>query len=418
MAATFTRFYLSGEPINRAELIESIRAHAFTPIDPDGDDATSSGWCAFGGTSEPGVGDPDYTQHVAFGLRVDSLKIPPARFKHDVEVGKREFLHAKGVEPNRYQVAEIRETVTRRLRRVVPPTIAHTQVVLDTDAAVLWVFTANKKTLELVHELFERTANRRLVREAIYTRADRNGFGEFLFGLGLFDAVRLDADVQVDMRGADLLDRINACRASAAEFLLWLWWRSERDEGHFVVRDTPLEVSLDDRMVLTNSAVNAQTDTFTGGHPPTSAEAREALRTGKMPTQAKVNLVRDSQTWAFTIKAPDLALSGVKIPSVLSREDDDLLAERMILLTMLADFIDGLLAMFVVERTATGWPETHAAIREWAATDPVAPRPSEELTALLAGSGVTSVAVEVQALHRPSAGRPVGVRAYAPDEGA
>lgn len=402
MAFTPTRFFITGT-IDKRDIIERLQARAFVPIDLDADPddeaySTSAGWCAFNGTAEPGIGDPDYTEHLAFGLRVDTLKIPPARLKHEVDVETREFKARNNDAPlNRYQVAEIKATVVQRLRRVVPPAIAHTPIVLDLDGAVLWVFT-NAKTLGLIDELFTRATGLDLVRETVFTRVADGGD---LFNLGLFSAVRCDPDQ--DRGEGDLLDNIGACRHLAPEFMLWLWWRGERDDGHFTVGDEAIELWLDDRMVLGSPAVNAQTDTFHGGHPSSSSEAREALRLGKLPESIKARIEARSQTWAFTINAPDLTMSGVKIPSVLSAESDDLLTERMMLLDKLVEFIDGLLAQFIAERMADNWPETHAAICAWAASDYEAPPVADDVRGMLDGSGVSEVHTEVQALHQTKA---------------
>lgn len=398
MAYTFTRFYVdAADTIDRAEFVERLRALAFKPIDPASEDVSSSGWCAFGGTYEPGVGDPDYFNLIAFGLRTDTLRIPAARLKHEVEIERRRVMDERKLDSlNRYQVAEIKADVVARLRQTTPPSISHVPVVLDIETGVLWAFTASETALETIDGLFMRTAERALTRETVYTRLRRLGVSAGVDGLGTFSAIACDSDGVADddgdaSQGFDMLDRVLRCTHLAPEFMLWLWWRAERDNGVFALGGElgDVEVWQDDRMVLASSAVNAQTDTFRGGHPATSAEAREALRLGKLPIQAKVGIVRGAQRWDATIKAHDLALSGVKIPAVLSREDDELLAERMLLLGQLCAVLDALLVEFIRERKATDWPTTHEAIRAWAASDYEAPV-AEDLRELLKGVTVTT----------------------------
>lgn len=396
MAFTFTRFYVdAADTIDRAEFIERLRALAFKPIDPASEDVLSSGWCAFGGTYEPGVGDPDYFNLIAFGLRTDTLRIPAARLKHEVELERRRVMEERKLDSlNRYQVAEIKADVVARLRQTTPPSISHVPVVLDLEAGVLWVFTSSETALETIDGLFMRTAERALTRETVYTRLRRLGVSAGVDGLGTFSAIACDPDGDGgddDVDVGDLLDRVLRCTHLAPEFMLWIWWRSERDNGVFALGGElgDVEVWQDDRMVLASSAVNAQTDTFRGGHPATSAEAREALRLGKLPIQAKVGIVRASQRWDATIKAHDLALSGVKIPAVLSREDDEMLAERMALLGQMCAVLDALLVEFIGERMARAWSATHEAIRAWAASDFEAPV-AEDLRELLKGVTVTT----------------------------
>ncbi len=410
MAYTLTRFYVdAADTIDRTEFIERLRVLAFKPIDPASEDVSSSGWCAFGGTYEPGVGDPNYVDLVAFGLRTDTLRIPAARLKHEVEIERRRVMDERKLDSlNHYQVAEIKADVIARLRQTTPPSISHVPVVLDLEAGVLWAFTASEAALETIDEMFCRTAERALTRETVYTRLRRLGVSAGVDGLGTFSAIACDPDGVADddggtSQGFDLLDRVLRCTHLAPEFMIWLWWRSERDDGMFALGGElgDVEVWQDDRMVLASSAVNAQTDTFRGGHPATSAEAREALRLGKLPIQAKVGVVRGAQRWDATIKAHDLGLSGVKIPAVLSREDDELLAERMLLLGQLCAVLDALMGAFVRERKAADWPATHEAIRAWAASDYEAPV-AEDLRDLLEGVPVTT---ETQGPRRLAVGR-------------
>ena len=369
MGHTFTRMYVEGcEKLDRQKLVERLGAMAFRPIDLSSEDDSSSGWCGFFGTYEDGVGSPDFGDYIAFGLRTDTLRIPKARLRHDLEIEVRRTMEAHKVDTlNRYQLAEVKETVTQRLRRVVPPSISHVPIVLDLAAGVLWVFSSSETVIELVDGLFMRTTEHALTREMVYTRLRRLDVPEGAEKLGTFTAVARTDDRDYFGVG-DLLDRIVLCRHLAPEFMLWLWWRSERDQGVFDLGGElgVVEVWADDRMVLASDAVNAQTDTFAGGHPATSAEAREALRLGKMPRQFKFAVVRASQRWQATMKADDLALSGVVIPAALSREDDTALDERMVLLATLCEMVDRLLVMFVEERTSAAWPGAHEQIREWA----------------------------------------------------
>ncbi len=369
MGHTFTRMYVEGcEKLDRQKLVERLGALGFRPIDLSSEDDSSSGWCGFFGTYEDGVGTPDFGDYIAFGLRTDTLRIPKARLRHDLEIEVRRTMEAHKVDTlNRYQLAEVKETVTQRLRRVVPPSISHVPIVLDLAAGVLWVFSSSETVIELVDGLFMRTAERALTRETVYTRLRRLDVPDGTEKLGTFTAVARTDD-RDGFGVGDLLDRIVLCRHIAPEFMLWLWWRSERDQGVFDLGGElgAVEVWADDRMVLASDAVNAQTDTFAGGHPATSAEAREALRLGKMPRQFKFAVVRASQRWQATMKADDLALSGVVIPAALSREDDTALDERMVLLATLCEMVDRLLVMFVEERTSAAWPGAHEQIREWA----------------------------------------------------
>ena len=63
------------------------------------------------------------------------------------------------------------------------------------------------------------------------------------------------------------------------EFLLWLWWRSERDEGRFDL-DKPVgrvSVWVDERLAFRRPSDQKVTAVLTGENPSTTPEARAAL---------------------------------------------------------------------------------------------------------------------------------------------
>lgn len=170
----------------------------------------------------------------------------------------------------------------------------------------------------------------------------------------------------------DLIDLINRTSFLGPEFLTWLWYRSEKQQGVFDAGGEigPFELWFDDKLTIGSPAVNAQENLFKGGHPATSVEARIALRLGKQPSDAKLRIVRASQEWSFSLKADRLEPAGVKIPAVLSREDEEVLNERMVLIEQLDTMLKSLLAQFLVLRVSPEWEATELpAMQRWVATD-------------------------------------------------
>lgn len=170
----------------------------------------------------------------------------------------------------------------------------------------------------------------------------------------------------------DLIDLINRTSFLGPEFLTWLWYRSEKQQGVFDAGGEigPFELWFDDKLTIGSPAVNAQENLFKGGHPATSVEARIALRLGKQPSDAKLRIVRAGQEWSFSLKADRLEPTGVKIPAVLSREDEEVLNERMVLIEQLDTMLKSLLAQFLVLRVSPEWEASELpAMRQWVATD-------------------------------------------------
>lgn len=175
----------------------------------------------------------------------------------------------------------------------------------------------------------------------------------------------------------DLLDQMHRTAFLGAEFLTWLWYRSEQQEGVFTLDEKLLgaeessssfEVWFDDKLIVGSHLVDAQENHFKGGHPTSSLEARTALRLGKLATEAKLRIVRGTQEWTLAFKAANFSLGGVKVPAVLSKEDDEKFYERMFLLEQLDQMVRGLYNQFLQIRLSPGWESAELpGIHQWIA---------------------------------------------------
>lgn len=173
----------------------------------------------------------------------------------------------------------------------------------------------------------------------------------------------------------DLVDLIQSHRFLGSEFLLWLWHKSEVYEGRFNIgKREGCEVWFDDQITLEAFVVETEQSKLRGAAPTMTPEAREALRQGKLPTQAKMRVGHDGQEWAFVFKAPEFQMSGIKIPALLSRQDDEKFFERLYLIETLEDLMADLYAEFLGLRLRGVWsdavvPMLRAWIVEEKATD-------------------------------------------------
>jgi hypothetical protein len=153
-----------------------------------------------------------------------------------------------------------------------------------------------------------------------------------------------------------LVERIEQNRFTGREFLLWLWFES-------VVFETNLAPSglascalwLETRLTLTFEKDESLLKTAIPGVAP---EAREALRQGKLPREARLRLTRGEREYAWLFKADTLALSGLTIPSELKGKDDDVhevLYERMHLVEDLETTLEALWSDFLALRLSETW---------------------------------------------------------------
>lgn len=169
----------------------------------------------------------------------------------------------------------------------------------------------------------------------------------------------------------DLVDLIEKRRFVGREFLVWLWFESELFEGRFEVEGFgACEVWLEGQITLVQEKEQSR---LKGAIPSAAPEAHEALRQGKLPTQARMRVTRGELDFAFLFNTDALSLSGVKIPAQVKEEADEQFYERMYLVEELEALFGALYGDFIALRLSTAWDsDVVPAIRAWVRGEPVA----------------------------------------------
>lgn len=164
----------------------------------------------------------------------------------------------------------------------------------------------------------------------------------------------------------DLINRINYTRFLGREFLTWLWYRSDTREGIFDVASGAVEVWFDAKLTLEAMGDVKEQNVCKSENPTETDEARAALLSGKQVAEARLRVIRDQKQWTMTVKADSLALSQVKIPALLSRDDEEQLYERFYLMEELEDLFADLYREFITLRLEDdAWRDEIHAIRAW-----------------------------------------------------
>ena len=156
------------------------------------------------------------------------------------------------------------------------------------------------------------------------------------------------------------------------EFLAWLWFESELFEQRFSIAEFgDCEVWLERSITLeSNGEREIEKSKLTGEAPSGRPEAREALRQGKLPTQAKLVVKRGEQDFSLVLDADTLGLSGVKIPALLKGDGDDPFYERIQLIEELEGAVESLYRAFLLLRLDPSWGRAvMPAIRAWMRED-------------------------------------------------
>jgi hypothetical protein len=154
----------------------------------------------------------------------------------------------------------------------------------------------------------------------------------------------------------------------AGELLTWLMWRTEVQEGRWEGHDGAgfFELWPDDRLRLEAPVEGVTKNLLSGGTPSRSPEAMTAMAGGKIVVEARWKLIHEEREWLFTLKAPELDLRSVRLPEILTREDDERLRERLALMGHLEQTLEDLFGRFLHKRLSDRWDrEEVPAIAQW-----------------------------------------------------
>jgi hypothetical protein len=166
----------------------------------------------------------------------------------------------------------------------------------------------------------------------------------------------------------DLVTRIQRTRFLGREFLTWLWYRLDlaQDDAPFEIDGVRVDLWFDTRVTLEAPGEIKEQSVLKGETPTETDEARVALQSGKLLREARLRLVAGDKQWTFTLRGDDLSLQGLKVPGLLSREEDDQVHERLALMTEAEDLVDTLFARFLdVRLDDDAWRAEVPAIRAW-----------------------------------------------------
>jgi hypothetical protein len=157
------------------------------------------------------------------------------------------------------------------------------------------------------------------------------------------------------------------------EFLMWLWYCSEKRGGLANIPDVgEMAYMVEGPLTFVMEGKGAHEITLKKGEPMLSPEARTALISGKKLKKAKVQFVRGEEVWAFTFDADEFVFRSLKLPQTETFDRIGKFQERMVLLETFRQSFFHLYSTFVKERNSSkDWKDTKAAMRKWVADRPV-----------------------------------------------
>jgi hypothetical protein len=148
---------------------------------------------------------------------------------------------------------------------------------------------------------------------------------------------------------------VEANRFLGRELLLWLWFESEHNETKLRA-STGKTCSLWVETQITLAA-DEEEARIKSGMPAATPEAKQALRQGKLPRQARLHAIVDDHEFTWAFKADELGVGALKVPAELKADTDrhEALYERMRLVEELEGVLEDLFADFITLRLSPAW---------------------------------------------------------------
>lgn len=151
------------------------------------------------------------------------------------------------------------------------------------------------------------------------------------------------------------------------EFLLWLWWATERQEGLVDTEEGEVAFVLERSVDLSCAWGASGESTVRGDAPTRTPEAARALLSGKWPRKVGMTLSAQGRAYRFTLQADRLECAGLALP----KPEEPPSSERVAIEQRVDSFLTfdrslvSLYTAFLMERTADSWPAQRDAMRTW-----------------------------------------------------
>lgn len=259
---------------------------------------------------------------------------------------------------NQQARSEIKKQVKERLLPSMPPQLKGIDFVFDERSHMIYSTATSEKQLDaFVLSLMQTTGVMAQVADPENLAAKTEGIDVQNWAPASFSSELEDGMVD---------------GTAGREFLMWLWYCSEKRGGLANIPDVgEIAYMVEGPLTFVMEGKGAHEITLKKGEPMLSAEAKTSLLGGKKLKKAKVQFVRGEEAWAFTFDADEFVFRSLKLPQTETFDRVGKFQERMVLLETFRQSFFHLFREFVKERNdAKEWKETKAAMRKWVADRP------------------------------------------------
>ncbi len=149
------------------------------------------------------------------------------------------------------------------------------------------------------------------------------------------------------------------------EFFLWLWHEADARTGIIGTEAGDATIFIDKSLDLDCAYGQTGRDSLRATGPSRMPEARDALRSGKLPRKAGLVLDASGQQYALSLAAESLAVGSAKLPEIEADTPRVLFEERVALIRELSKTVDSMFETFLKVRASSAWEGQVGTIRRW-----------------------------------------------------
>lgn len=377
-SVSFRRFTVTGKHPKAVDekILDKLAEHVLKPGEYGIPDEVEYGWC--GGrhifdakfTFENNV----FADCVHFALRLDTNKVP-GELKKAYELMEQDATAKDN--PSGHISKKQKKDVKEIIKAKIDEELKSGKFRRSKLVPMLWDFetktlytSISSSNLEKLHELFERTFDLKLEPVSAGTIAhdwcaDNQKRHEYEDTKPTRFVPGPEGDSQYPeypwvAKGPEPKDFFGN------EFLLWLWHEADSRNGTVKTEAGEIALVIDKSLELDCAYGQTGKDGLRGDGPTRMPEARDAIRSGKLPRKFGLILENGGQQFELGLGAEAIAVSSAKLPEVEEAEDARVLFEERIgMLRNLCASLDALFHAFLKHRIGSGWESTTASLRRW-----------------------------------------------------
>jgi hypothetical protein len=153
------------------------------------------------------------------------------------------------------------------------------------------------------------------------------------------------------------------------DFLTYLCYKGDINRGLLQLsRHGQISLWVDGKIVFEDDTIDPRDTIFYTGNSFSSRALKEAIKNSKKVSEARFSIEKDNNIWSFTLRAPNLAVAGLKLPiSHLRSEDhESRFYTRIISIEKLNAILDELFNLFLEEVYDKAWhSQGYVKLQQW-----------------------------------------------------